>query len=362
MNKEISVGNVKQKKSVFRSFCNAGFFVLLITLTFYILLRDQNLGELWNTICKINPIWIIVAIGCMILFVCCEGINICVGLNMLGKTHGLNLLSCIRYAVYGYFYSNITPSSTGGQPMQIYEMHKDGIDISQSSIILLLILANYQTVTVSYALISFAIRFEELKNVGTSITLLLGIGIFFNLIVLTLLIISIFFKKASSCLLHGLVSLLHRLHIEKADKIGQKIETQLTEYHRCSACIRANPMRIFSIFLITCIQIALLHSIPYWIYCSFGLSDYSLFNIMTMQAVLYMTLSAVPLPGGIGVSESGFLILYRALFPAALLSSAMLVYRGISFYFCVALSGLLILLFKIIITIKSRKRACKASL
>ena len=239
--------------------------------------------------------------------------------------------------------------------MQIYEMHKDNIDISQSSIILLLILANYQTVTVSYALISFAIRFEELKNVGTSITLLLGIGIILNLVVLTLLIISIFFKKASSCLLHGFVSLLQRLHIKRAYKIGQKIDIQLTEYHRCSACIKANPMRVFSIFLVTCIQIALMHSIPYWIYCSFGLSNYSLFNIMTMQAVLYMTLSAIPLPGGVGVSESGFLILYRTMFPAELLSSAMLVYRGISFYFCVALSGLLTLLFKIIITIKSRK-------
>ena len=61
-----------------------------------------------------------------------------------------------------------------------------------------------------------------------------------------------------------------------------------------------------------------------------------------MQAVLFISVSALPLPGAVGVSESGFMIIYKTLFPANILSSAMLISRGISFYLLILVSGLII--------------------
>ena len=82
----------------------------------------------------------------------------------------------------------------------------------------------------------------------------------------------------------------------------------------------------------TTVQIVALHSVPFWIYKAFGLSGYSLGTVVMLQAVLYISVSALPLPGAVGVSESGFMVIYKTLFPVQILSSAMLVSRGISFY------------------------------
>ena len=78
--------------------------------------------------------------------------------------------------------------------------------------------------------------------------------------------------------------------------------------------------------------------IPYCVYKAFGLNGYNIFEIYTIQAVLFTTVSCLPLPGAIGVSETVFLSLFGPVFSTELLSSAMLLSRGISFYLFVIVS------------------------
>lgn len=47
------------------------------------------------------------------------------------------------------------------------------------------------------------------------------------------------------------------------------------------------------------------------------------------------------------MSEGGFLLIYKLLFPAELLSSSMLLSRGISFYLFVIISGIAVLSFSL---------------
>ena len=67
-----------------------------------------------------------------------------------------------------------------------------------------------------------------------------------------------------------------------------------------------------------------------------------------MQAVLYTTVSGIPLPGAIGVSESLFLKIFGIAFGKTLLSGAMLLYRFVSFY-------LYIMIFAVIVVINAVK-------
>ena len=74
-----------------------------------------------------------------------------------------------------------------------------------------------------------------------------------------------------------------------------------------------------------------------------------------MQAILYTTVSGLPLPGAIGVSETVFLGIYGVAFGKELLQSAMLLNRGISFYSFVIIS-LAVVIFNII---KNKKGGIK---
>ena len=54
--------------------------------------------------------------------------------------------------------------------------------------------------------------------------------------------------------------------------------------------------------------------------------------MFAMQSVLYTTVSSLPLPGAIGISETVFLTLYSHIYTDSLLHDALLLHRGISFY------------------------------
>ena len=55
-------------------------------------------------------------------------------------------------------------------------------------------------------------------------------------------------------------------------------------------------------------------------------------QIIFTQAVLYGTVSGIPSPGAVGVTEGGFIEIFKTIFPEHLLRSAMILNRGINFY------------------------------
>ena len=61
-----------------------------------------------------------------------------------------------------------------------------------------------------------------------------------------------------------------------------------------------------------------------------------------LQAILYATVSGIPLPGAVGVSESGFMNIFKQIFTIETISGAMLINRGVSFYLFVIISGLVV--------------------
>lgn len=92
-------------------------------------------------------------------------------------------------------------------------------------------------------------------------------------------------------------------------------------------------------FLTSLVQLAAYHSVPFWVYLAFGLQGQSFWAMVGLQGVLFLSVSSLPLPGAVGLTEGGFLLLYQTIFPGALLPSAMLLSRTVSFYFFLLLSG-----------------------
>ena len=82
----------------------------------------------------------------------------------------------------------------------------------------------------------------------------------------------------------------------------------------------------------------------YFIYRAFGLNELSYFYVFSMQAVLYTTVAAIPVPGSIGVSESLFMKLYGVAFSKALLSGAMLLFRFVSFYIYIIIFSIVVII------------------
>lgn len=332
---------IENKNLINRILKNGGLFIVLIIVTFYFIFRKIDIKSLIYTISQIKVVYLVPAVGSMFTFILCEALN--TKRNIIALGYKTTLMKCINYSVYGFFFSSITPSASGGQPMQVYRMHKDNIKIAHSTLVLFVELLFFQTVTILFAVIGFFTQYSLLlKSIG-SIKYLLVIGLMFNLIILIALILTIFSYSTVSKTVDFSISILRICGFSKADIISEKIYAIISDYRECSSYIMRNKRIIIKTFITVCVQIFSLHSVPYWVYRSFGLNEYSIFLFIGVQAVLFIAVSALPLPGAVGASESGFLMLFKMLFPIPILGEAMLISRGISFYLFLLLTGIFIL-------------------
>lgn len=333
--------NTKIKKGII----NGAIFLFFVIVTFYVIFQNNDIAQILKIVKQVDKKFICLAILCMCFFVFSEGINILRTLKLLNcKT---NFKDTIKYALVGFFFSSVTPSASGGDPMQIYYMKKDGLPLGKSTLAILTEFSSFQVVTIVMAIIGFVTNYKFIENSIGNVKYFLLLGVLINIAILGIIILSIFSRKLIGKLVKFICKILNKFHYKKAEEFETKCFKQIEEYKAGANLLMKNPKILLKIILTTLLQIILYHSIPYLIYLSFGLNEVSFFRFLALQSVLYISVSCMPLPGAVGISEGGFLIIYRILFPATLLSSAMLLSRGVSFYLFVLISGIAVLYFSI---------------
>jgi len=324
----------KNKKIIF----NLIFFILLIVVTFYILLKDQNIFDIFNLMINSNKTFVLIAIFCMFIYLLLEGVNLLRTIRISGNKD-IKLASAFKYALIGFFFSAITPAASGGQPMQVYYMHRDKISVADSTLALLLNLCSFQIITISMALISLIFNGCYLQ--GGMIALFV-IGIALNSTALALLIIGIFSRRLSRWFVNLAIKILKKFKIKNLEAKIEKLNSELNKYHETSKYIKQHKKLMFKMLMTTLTQITIYYSIPYWIYRAVGFSGENIIKMISLQAILYATVSGIPLPGAVGVSESGFINIFKNIFTMETISGAMLINRGVSFYLFVIISGLVV--------------------
>lgn len=316
---------------------NILIFNLLILLTFYLILKDQDFNELYNAIISVKVQYILIAVFAMFVYITCEAINLKRILKVLGKNIGI--LKGIKYTLIGFFFSSITPAASGGQPMEIYCMYKEGIAVSQSTLALLMQLCAFQIVTISFALFSVTINYTLLNK---TLILFFIIGIALNGSALTLLLIGIFSKRLSEGLIKVAIKILKFFRIKNIEEKQVKWEKEVQSYQASAIYIKKHKIVMLKTLLTTLVQLMTFYSVTYWVYCSFGFNKYNIFQVITIQSVLYAIVSGIPSPGAVGVTEGGFVEIYKSVFTNGTVSSAMILSRGVSFYLLVIISCLIV--------------------
>ncbi len=316
---------------------HAAVFAALVALTLYLLLRGQDLSELFSVLRGARAVFLLPAIGCMCIFLLCEACNLRRCLHLFGCS--CTAPQAVSYALTGYFFSSITPSASGGQPMQLYAMYRDGIPPSCGTLALLTQFSCFQFVTVSFAAAGFCTQLMRLNREVGNFRYFFAAGAGVNVLLLAVTLTAVFSRRLSAALLGGLSRLLRALHIKKAEAISHSLQEQLALYQQSAVTLRRSKGTVCRMLAVTVVQIAAFYSVPCWISLSLGLPPRGFWAIFATQAIVHVTVSALPLPGAVGASEGAFLLLFRGLFPRGALHDAMLLSRGVGFYLFVVLSG-----------------------
>ena len=246
----------------------------------------------------------------------------------------------LKYAFVGFYFSAITPSSTGGQPMQMYFMKKDGISVSHSSLGLLIMLMMFQIVSIVYGILMFVLRPSLIIDGINGMHLVMMYGIIANLIITGTILGAVFSRNAMRRFVCWGIGLGAKLRLVKnPEKAIAQAGESLDNFRTGARYIKAHPILLLKVLCTSTLQITAQFAVPYFVYLALGLSGHGIIDVLAIQSWLMISVSSLPLPGAVGAAESCFMKLSYSLFGDAI-PAAMLLSRGISFYFYLIVGGI----------------------
>ncbi|MDO4967443.1 MAG: lysylphosphatidylglycerol synthase transmembrane domain-containing protein [Candidatus Saccharibacteria bacterium] len=313
---------------------NIAVFLGLFFVTFWFIFRGQSLGAILAVIGRAHILPILLGFLCMFGYFAMEAWNIMSLLKSFGEK--ITFFRALKFTMIGFFFCAVTPGASGGQPLEIYYMSKEKINAGNATIAILIQTCGIQIAVTAFGFIC-AILGHDILNEGPMLWLFL-IGLLINAFALLILGLCILYPNGLRKVLKGFMNFLYYLGLKRARSWEKNIESGLDQYAESSKYIKTHRNEMVKSILKTFAQMAFFFTIPFCVYLAFGLSGHSFFTIFAMQAILFVSTSGLPIPGAIGASEGVFLSLYSAVFGEELLSSAMLLNRGINFYWFVIVS------------------------
>ena len=324
------------------------FVVLVFGLTGWAVFQGQDLQQVIAFIGTADPKYIIPCLVCVLGFVLGESVIIYYLVRILGSR--VLLSHCCLYSFIGFFYCCITPSASGGQPMQIVAMRKDGIPVAVSTVVLAIVTILYKLVLVLIGIAVVTIRPARLMACLEGVEPAIYIGLGINVVCIAALLLLVFCPGIVRAVSHWSFYLLRRIRPSlSADAQAQRLERILSQYAGAADFYKHHKLPLFYAFWLTLLQRIFLMFITWFTYKAFGLSGESLWVILTLQAIINLAADMFPAPGGTGLNEALFLTVFRPVFGAALVLPGMVISRGIGYYSQLLICGIMTALAALII-------------
>ena len=315
-----------RKKIIF----NGVFLAVVFALTIYGVFHGEDLSSMMDAIHRADKRWLIPGIALVAFFIWGESIIIWYMMRSSGIQ--LKKRTCFLFSSVGFFFNCITPSASGGQPMQIYYMKKEKISIPVSTVILMIVTITYKLVLVVIGIGIAIFGRGFLHKYLEGILPVFYLGLALNIFCVTFMTILVFHPLLAKAIMVKGMKLLERLHlVKKKDGRLKKLEDSMDTYRNTAAYLKNNPFVIVKVIGITFIQRMALFAVTWFVYQAFGLHGTGFWEILFLQAVISVSVDMLPLPGGMGISETLFLNIFSPVF-GGLLLPGMVLSRGLGYY------------------------------
>ena len=315
-----------RKKIIF----NGVFLAVVFALTIYGVFHGEDLSSMMDAIHRADKRWLIPGIALVAFFIWGESIIIWYMMRSSGIQ--LKKRTCFLFSSVGFFFSCITPSASGGQPMQIYYMKKEKISIPVSTVILMIVTITYKLVLVVIGIGIAIFGRGFLHKYLEGILPVFYLGLALNIFCVTFMTILVFHPLLAKAIMVKGMKLLERLHlVKKKDGRLKKLEDSMDTYRNTAGYLKNNPFVIVKVIGITFIQRMALFAVTWFVYQAFGLHGTGFWEILFLQAVISVSVDMLPLPGGMGISETLFLNIFSPVF-GGLLLPGMVLSRGLGYY------------------------------
>ena len=314
------------------------FFSILIIA---IILLATGGPKTWLALQELHGAYLLLAFGLFVAMTFFDILRLQVLTGALG-TH-IPFLYGLKTILAYYFLSAITPAVTGGEPLMVYMLREKGVGVGKGTCIV---------VIRGLLLISFiAIGGPIIIYFNTELLHNTGLQIMFGGVALLLAALIVFLAYAlykpekGERFIEKILHLFERVPCFKKHipPLIKKIDGWIDELSfSLKFFVRERKLRLLLATVWTVMFMICNYSLAYVLLKGLNY-DISIWTVFMVQIVLYFFLYFSPTPGGSGVAEGGFYLLFAPLVPHHLLGLLIILWRFFTVYLGVFMGAFVII-------------------
>lgn len=287
--------------------------------------------------------WLFCALLAAFGFIAFEGAALAAACRPFGSR--IRPTRAYLYAAADVYFSAITPSATGGQPASAYFMMKDGMAAGAAAAALLANLMMYTLSIVVIGAVIFTTHPGVFLGYGLAGKLLILFGCLAQLVMVVFFGLLLRDEKLLKRIADWGLHLLCRLHLLRREaQKREKLNAAMDAYRDQLLCLRGQWKMFFFVFLFNFLQRASSISVTLFVYLAGGGTWAEGMRVWATQGFAVLGSNCIPIPGAMGVSDYLMLEGFGNMVPAAEAANLELLSRGLSFYLCITVCGITVLL------------------
>lgn len=328
---------------------NIIFIACLSIFALVIVISIGDLSTILKTLAKTNFIYVLAGMGVLLIYLVLFPIS----LHMIARSKKcqIHFLDSFCVGATEFFFNNITPFSTGGQPLQVYCYNAKGVKPRESTSVLLINFMIYQIALNMFSIYALIRYYGTISNAIDNLPILILLGFSINLLMLLFIILLATTKRACVIIKKFLVLLC------KIKFIGKFLTPKLPAFDEYAVHVQASfkeMIRDFKTLIISLVLklvgLAAFYSVPFFCFKAIGVDlDMSyIFYITAMTSFVLTMVIWFPSPGSSGATEMAFAALFVILpgVDESISASGMIIWRFLTYYFVMIYGLVMYLVFE----------------
>lgn len=324
-------------------------FIALVVVAFLAwLFISGTASEFFDALMHAHPAWVLAGIGCFVGYLVLDSACYRVAGMLTGSRLGAR--DVVSVAAAGIVFGYLTPSQMGGAPAQVVRLSQVGLKVGDATAVQITKFFVYQAaVTLLGATVMIAEYAYFVERFGNIVIVsILSFGV--HLLIMAFMVAIVVAPGLVRSLCHLLVRLGSGFGPDKKLRVFKdpaalhaRVDDEVDEYAGAVRSAIRHGGVVITAVAVTILQLASLYCAPYCVLRALGVESVDFFTTLCAAAFIQLIMTAVPLPGGTGGAEGGFVLFFGPEL-GALTAVGTVLWRAFTFYLpvliCLPLLGL----------------------
>lgn len=318
------------------------FIILLVSSLFmYIVLRN-NFTKSMKLLLNSNLLWILAAVLLFLVFTFLEAL----AMHLITRQHYKKYpyWKMLRLQGMTKFFNGITPFSSGGQPLQVYELTKGGLTPAKATNVVVEYFILFQIAVVLMGTVSAILNyiFNFYKYVP-ALRYFYLFGYIVNLLLLVIVFVASVNVEKNKKMALWINNVLYKIKIVKnKEKNQKKLDRFFSDYFAGFQKLKNNKKLMVQVVLVLIACLSVYFLIPQCVFNALNIPhQLNIFTSIITGVYIFIMSSFVPIPGAAGGVELGFVSFFANFVPKKLLPPALVIWRFITFYLPTLIGGII---------------------